>query len=51
MKVFYQGYIKKIDGVIDNDILGMLIVFNKHIQNEQYESAEKIKQYIIKNYE
>lgn len=42
---------KKNDNIINNDILTMLIVYNKHIQNEQYESAEKIKQIILKNYE
>jgi len=30
--------------------LGMLIVFNKHIQDEQYESADKMKTYIINFY-
>ena len=41
---------KKCDGRIDDGVLGMLIVFNKHIQDEQYESADKMKTYIINFY-
>jgi hypothetical protein len=41
---------KKCDCRIDDGVLGMLIVFNKHIQDEQYESADKMKTYIINFY-
>jgi len=41
---------KKCDGRIDDGVLGMLIVFNKHIQDEQYESADNMKTYIINFY-
>ena len=38
---------KKCNGRIDNNILGCLLILNKHIQDEQYESAGKMKRYII----
>ena len=41
---------KKVDNKIESDILGCLLIFNKHIVDEQYESAEKMKQYIMNNY-
>jgi hypothetical protein len=38
---------KKCAGRIDDSVLGLLIVFNKHIQDEQYEAADKLKKYIL----
>ena len=41
---------KKCNSEIEPNILGLLIVFNKHIVDEQYEAAEKFKQFILNFY-
>jgi len=41
---------KKVDNEIDSGILGCLLLFNKHIRNEQYDSAQKMKEYIQEIY-
>ena len=41
---------KKVDKKIEDGILGCLILYNKHIIDDQYESAQKMKEYIINFY-
>ena len=38
---------KKINGKIDNEILAYLLLYNKHIEKEQYEVASNLKQDIL----
>jgi hypothetical protein len=41
---------EKINGQIKDDLLGIIIIFNKHIIEEQYNSVQIMKEYILKNY-
>ena len=41
---------KKVDKKIEDNLLCCLILYNKHIIDEQYESAKIMKEYINKYY-
>ncbi len=41
---------KKCNGKIDSDVLSVIMIYNKHIVDEQYEAADKLKSLILINY-
>ena len=38
---------KKIDGKIENKLLGLILLFNAHINKEEYILAQKVKDYCL----
>ena len=38
---------KKCNGKIDLDVLSVIMLYNKHIVDEQYEAADKLKSFIL----
>ena len=38
---------KKCNGKIDTNVLAVIMLYNKHIVDEQYEAADKLKKYIL----
>lgn len=41
---------KKCNGKIDTNILAVIMLYNKHIVDEQYEAADKLKSHILDFY-
>jgi len=41
---------KKCNGKIESDVLTVIMLYNKHIVDEQYEAADKLKSLILINY-
>ena len=41
---------KKCNGKIDSDVLAVIMLYNKHIVDEQYEAADKLKTLILNSY-
>jgi hypothetical protein len=41
---------KKCNGKIESDVLAIIMLYNKHIVDEQYEAADKLKSLILINY-
>jgi hypothetical protein len=41
---------KKCNGKIDSDVLAVIMLYNKHIVDEQYEAADKLKSHILNSY-
>ncbi len=41
---------KKCNGKIDSDVLAVIMLYNKHIVDEQYEAADKLKTLILIGY-
>jgi hypothetical protein len=41
---------KKCNGKIDSDVLSVIMLYNKHIVDEQYEAADKLKTLILIGY-
>jgi hypothetical protein len=41
---------KKCNGKIDSDVLTVIMLYNKHIVDEQYEAADKLKTLILIGY-
>ena len=41
---------KKCNGKIDLDVLAVIMLYNKHIVDEQYEAADKLKSHILDFY-
>jgi hypothetical protein len=41
---------KKCNGKIDSDVLSVIMLYNKHIVDEQYEAAHKLKTLILNSY-
>jgi hypothetical protein len=41
---------KKCNGKIDSDVLSVIMLYNKHIVDEQYEAADKLKTLILNSY-
>ena len=41
---------KKCNGKIDTNVLAVIMLYNKHIVDEQYEAADKLKSHILDFY-
>jgi hypothetical protein len=41
---------KKCNGKIDTNVLAVIMLYNKHIVDEQYEAADKLKTLILNSY-
>ena len=41
---------KKCNGKIDTNVLSVIMIYNKHIVDEQYEAADKLKTLILNSY-
>ena len=41
---------KKCNGKIDTNVLAVIMLYNKHIVDEQYEAADKLKSHILNFY-
>jgi hypothetical protein len=41
---------KNCNGKIDLDVLSVIMLYNKHIVDEQYEAADKLKSHILNFY-
>jgi len=41
---------KKCNGKIESDVLAVIMIYNKHIVDEQYEAADKLKTLILIGY-
>jgi hypothetical protein len=41
---------KKCNGKIESDVLAIIMLYNKHIVDEQYEAADKLKSLILISY-
>ncbi len=41
---------KKCNGKIESDVLAVIMIYNKHIVDEQYEAADKLKSLILISY-
>ena len=41
---------KKCNGKIDTNVLAVIMLYNKHIVDQQYESADKLKSLILISY-
>ena len=41
---------KKCNGKIESDVLAVIMLYNKHIVDEQYEAADKLKTLILNSY-
>ena len=41
---------KKCNGKIDLDVLAVIMLYNKHLEREQYEAADKLKSHILNFY-
>ena len=41
---------KKCNGKIDTNVLSVIMLYNKHIVDEQYEAADKLKSHILNFY-
>jgi hypothetical protein len=41
---------KKCNGKIESDVLSVIMLYNKHIVDEQYEAADKLKTLILNSY-
>ena len=41
---------KKCNGKIESDVLAIIMLYNKHIVDEQYEAADKLKTLILNSY-
>jgi hypothetical protein len=41
---------KKCNGKIESDVLVVIMLYNKHIVDEQYEAADKLKTLILNSY-
>ena len=41
---------KKCNGIIDTNVLAVIMLYNKHIVDEQYEAADKLKTLILNSY-
>ncbi len=41
---------KKCNGKIESDVLAVIMLYNKHIVDEQYEASNKLKSHILNFY-
>lgn len=41
---------KKCNGKIDTNVLAVIMLYNKHIVDDQYEAADKLKKLILNSY-
>jgi hypothetical protein len=41
---------KKCNGKIDTNVLAVIMLYNRHIVDEQYEAADKLKSHILNSY-